>query len=130
MRCGWKALGTIIVLAAITMVPFAKADDWDKETKVTLSAPVAVPGQVLPSGRYVFRLADNDSDRNVVQIFDAEKSHIITTVLAIPAYRLEPTGDTVITFEERPSGNVEAIGTWFFAGENQGVAFAYPWNER
>jgi len=124
----YKFLGTCILFAGIAMLPLAsaKADDWDRETKMSFSAPVAIPGQVLPAGSYVFQLADNPSDRTVVQIFDEDKAHLITTVMAIPAYRLEPTGDSTVTLREEPAGNPEAISRWFFAGDTQGVAFVYP----
>ena len=50
---------SLVVLAAL---PSAKADDWNKKTTVTFSAPVEVPGvgaQILPAGTYVFKLLDS-----------------------------------------------------------------------
>jgi len=128
----WKTTGMMILLAGIAMLPLtkAKADDWNKETNVTLSAPMEIPGQVLPAGNYVFQLADNQSDRNIVQIFNEDKIHIIATIAAIPAYRLEPSDSTVITREEEPAGHPEALSRWFFAGDVRGVGFVYPSDER
>ena len=40
--------------------------------------------------------------------------------------RLEPTGKTVITFEERAKGAPEAIKAWFYPGDDVGVRFVYP----
>jgi hypothetical protein len=65
-----------------------------------------------------------------VQIFTQDQREIVATVLAIPAYRLEPTGDTLVTFEERPSGNPEAVKRWFYPGDLDGVAFVYPDDQR
>lgn len=124
MNNQWKILATMIVLACTAMLQLARADDWTKETNVTLNAPIAIPGQVLQPGTYVFRLADS-ADRRVVQIYNESKSHLITTVMAIPAYRSEPTFDSVITFEEAPAGSPEAIHTWYFAGDRCGVGFVY-----
>jgi len=42
---------------------------------------MAIPGQVLPPAKYVFKLADNQSDRDIVQIFNEDQSKIITTIL-------------------------------------------------
>jgi hypothetical protein len=112
------------------MLPSARADEWNKETLVTFSTPVAVPGQVLAPGRYVFKLADSQSDRHIVQIFTEEPREIVATVLAIPAYRLTPSGDTLITFEERPTGTPEAVKRWFYPGDLSGVAFVYPENQQ
>src|SRR5215472_5344987 len=55
-----------------TMSP-AVADEWNKETKLTFSAPVEIPGKVLDPGKYVFRLLDSSSDRNIVQIFSEDE---------------------------------------------------------
>ncbi|HLN03565.1 MAG TPA: hypothetical protein VK335_30035 [Bryobacteraceae bacterium] len=128
-----KSIGMMIVLAGIAMLTLttkAKADDWNKETNVTLSAPMEIPGQVLPAGNYVFQLADNQSDRNIVQIFNEDKTHLIATVIAIPAYRLEPSDTTVITREEEPAGRPEVLSRWFFAGDLRGVGFVYPSDQR
>jgi len=80
----------------------------------------------LQAGTYWFTLANSESDRNVVQIWDADRIHLVTTILAIPDYRLKPTGKTVIHFEERPSGSAEAIHSWFYPGANYGEEFVYP----
>ena len=113
------------LLASSGVMPSAKADEGNKKTIVTFNLPVEVPGKVLPSGTYVFKLADSQSDREIVQIFTEDERELITTILAVPAYRPEPTGDSVITFEERPSGSPEAVKRWFYPGDNNGVEFMY-----
>jgi hypothetical protein len=45
------------------IMPAVRADAWDQKTVFTFSAPVEVPGQLLPAGTYVFKLADSSSDR-------------------------------------------------------------------
>jgi hypothetical protein len=114
----------MIVTTSFMMLPSVKADDWNEETVVTLNASLAIPGHILQPGHYVFKLADDESDRNIVQIFNEDRSHLIATIQTVPAYRTEPTGETVITFEEQPRGS-EGIGKWFFAGEQNGVEFVY-----
>jgi len=103
-----------------------QADEWDKKTVLTFSQPVEVPGHVLPAGTYTFKLADSMSDRHIVQIFGADGTKIIATVMAIPDYRLTPTDKTVVTFNEVPSGSPEAIRAWFYAGNTIGQEFVYP----
>jgi hypothetical protein len=122
----FRTFGLAILLAGTALLAPARADEWNKETLVTFSTPVAVPGTVLAPGRYVFKLADTQSDRHVVQIFTEEPREIVATVMAIPAYRLTPSGDMLITFEERPSGTPEAVKRWFYPGDLSGVAFVYP----
>jgi hypothetical protein len=109
--------------------PTASAQNWNKETKVTFSQPVEIPGisaQVLPAGTYVFRLLDSLSDRNIVQIFSEDKSHLYANILAIPNHRLVVTDKTVMTFAERAAGSPQAIRAWFYPGDNSGQEFVYP----
>jgi hypothetical protein len=69
---------------------------------------------------------DSPSDRHIVQIFNADDTRIITTILAINNYRLQPTGDTVMKFNERPGDSPEALRAWFYPGDNFGQEFVYP----
>jgi len=119
-----------VLLAGTAMLPLARADEWDKETTVTFNAAVQIPNQVLSPGTYVFKLADSQSNRHTVQIFTEDQSKLVATIEAIPAYRLEPTGVTLITFEELPTGTPEAVKRWFHSGDLTGVAFVYPDDQR
>jgi len=116
-------------LVALTFLPSAKADAWNRKTTVTFSGPVEVPGvgaQTLPAGTYVFKIFDSLSDRHIVQISNEAEDHVFTTILAIPNYRLRATGKTVMTFRERAEGQPEAIRAWFYPGRNWGEEFVYP----
>jgi hypothetical protein len=107
----------------------ASAQTWNKKTTVKFSAPVEIPGvgaQTLPPGTYVFKLLDSQSDRHIVQVFNADETHIYATILAIPNYRLKATDKTVMTFEERSAGDPQAIRAWFYPGDNSGQEFVYP----
>jgi hypothetical protein len=119
-------LGFATLFASSSVLPSAKADEWNKKTVVTFNVPVEVPGKILPEGTYVFKLADGQSDREIVQIFTEDERELITTILAMRAYRLEPTGKPVITLEERPPGSPEAVKRWFYPGDNDGFQFTYP----
>jgi hypothetical protein len=115
-----------IGLLGIAIAPSARADEWDKKTVITVNEPIQVPNQVLPAGTYVIKLLSSPSDRHIVQIFNADQSHLFTTILAIPNYRLQPTGKTVISFWETPPGQPKALRAWFYPGDNFGQEFAYP----
>ena len=123
-------LGIVLCIAVfcVFVVPTATADDWNRKTVVTFSGPVEVPGvgaQTLPAGTYVFKILDSQSDRHIVQIFNQEETHVFTTILAIPNYRLKTTDKTVITFRERPAGQPEALRAWFYPGREWGEEFVY-----
>lgn len=118
-----------VVLLCLFMLPSASADEWNRKTIVTFSGPVEVPGvgaQVLPAGTYVFKIFDSPSDRHIVQIFNQDETHIFTTILAIPNYRLQATDKTVMTFKERAQGEPEALRAWFYPGRQWGEEFVYP----
>src|SRR5580698_6739507 len=121
-----------IALIGAAFSPAAKADDWNRKTKITFSGPVEIPGvhlkgwAVLPAGTYVFKIMDSSSERHIVQIFSADEKTIYATILAIPNYRLKTTDKTVMTFRERPAGEPEALRAWFYPGRNWGEEFVYP----
>jgi len=118
--------GFCVLLLCVLAAPRSMADEWNKATKVSFSAPIEIPGRVLAAGTYWFTLANIDSNRHIVQIWDSDRTHLITTILAIPDYRLQPTGKTVMTFEERRSDTPEALKAWFYPGDNFGQEFVYP----
>jgi len=114
-----------VTLLAVGLSPAAKADVWNKKTILTVNEPIQVPSRVLNPGQYVFKLADSQSDRHIVQIFNGDETHIITTILAVPNYRLQPTGKSQFTFWETPAGQPRALRAWFYPGDNFGQEFPY-----
>ena len=113
-----------LALLSITLAPSAKADEWDKKTVITVQGgAVQIQGTVLEPGEYVFKLADSQSDRRILEVFNADETKLETTILANAAYRLEPTGDTRFTFAEVPAGQPPAMSTWFYPGDNYGLQF-------
>src|SRR5216684_2176650 len=133
MNIRFKALWLSASLALMgSLIAPAIADDWNKETKIEFSTQVQVPGKLLDAGKYVFKLADSDSDRNIVEIFAEDASgaqKLVTTVMVIPAYRRATPDEPIVKFEERSSGSPEAIRTWFYPGDNTGWQFVYPKGE-
>jgi hypothetical protein len=107
----------------------AMADEMNKRTEFQFSAPVEIPGKVLDPGKYVFELPNDQSDRNIVQVFSEDsngKESLVATLQTIPDYVSNTPDKPLIHFEERPSGSPEAIHSWFYPGENTGWEFVYP----
>ncbi len=113
-------------LLGTSFVPNAHADAWDKMTIVTVNEPIIAGNKVLDPGTYVWKLMDSPADRHVVQIFDKDQRHLEETILAIPNYRLTPTGHTQFAFWETPAGVPKAVRAWFYPGDNFGQEFPYP----
>ena len=105
------------------------ADEMNKRTEFQFSASVEIPGKVLAPGKYVFELANDQADRNIVQVFSEDsngKESLVATVETIPDHVSKTPDKPLIHFEERPSRSPEAIHSWFYPGENTGWEFVYP----
>jgi hypothetical protein len=128
MMSSIRLIALTSLTAMVSLAPIAKADEWDKKTVLTVSETVQLPNATLQPGSYTFKLLDSQSDRHIVQVFDKDGMHLITTILAIPNYRLRPTGKSTFTFWEVPAGQPPAMRAWFYPGDNFGQEFAYPKN--
>lgn len=123
------ALISSLALILLAGLVSAHADEYNKMSLVTFSAPVEIPGvgaQILPAGTYIFKLLDSQSSRNIVQILNEKQDHVYSTIIAIPNFRLQTTDKSVMTFRERPAGQPEALRAWFYPGNRWGQEFVYP----
>jgi hypothetical protein len=125
IRLKMYAAASVLGLASFAVMP-SLADTWNKKTILTVNEPIQVPGKVLQPGKYVMKLMDSPSNRHVVQIFNEAENELQTTILAIPNYRLQPTGNTEFQWWETPAGQPKALRAWFYPGDNFGQEFAYP----
>jgi hypothetical protein len=116
------ALTAMVALAA----PAAHADEANKLTYLTFSGPVQIPGATLAAGTYMFKLADSQSNRHIVQVFDKDGSKLYATLLAIPDKRMDPPDKNIVLFGERPAGSPQAIKAWWYPGDSYGDEFVYP----
>jgi hypothetical protein len=117
---------SVLVLFCLFGVPRVRADVWNQATRVTFDESIEVPGRVLAAGTYWFTLLNDDEDRNIVQIWNADRMRLLATILTVPDYRLQPKGRTVMKFEERPSSEPQALEAWFYPGDNYGHEFVDP----
>ncbi len=127
ISAGMAALLVAVLVSALS--PFAMADVANKQTKVTFSGPVEIPGKVLPAGTYTFRILDNVRARNVVEILNKGGQHLEAMLLTIPSYLQHPASGTIIRFQERPSNTPQAVKAWWYPGDNYGRQFVYPREE-
>jgi hypothetical protein len=116
-----------LTLAIVFLTGRGAADEWNKQTLVSFNREVEIPGgEILPPGKYVFKLLDAGANHTIVQIFSEDQRHIYATIEAIVKYRSEPSDKTVMTFEVRSAGSPQAIRAWFYPGSNKGLEFLYP----
>src|SRR5512146_1458548 len=66
-------------LLGVVVAPAAKADEWNRKTVITFSGPVEIPGVhlagwgVLPSGTYLLKVLESQSDFLIVKIVNIEE---------------------------------------------------------
>lgn len=114
------------LLAALTLNVAAQDFNTSERTFLTFSSAVELPGVTLPAGTYLFKLADSPSNRHIVQVFDQDERQLHATILAVPAERMEATGENVVTFRETVAGGTPAVQYWYYPGDRIGHEFVYP----
>ncbi len=114
-----------IALLSMALIVGASANDGSKQTVVRFSAPVEPPGVILPAGNYVFRLAGDESNRDLIEIFKEEEDEPMATLTTIPTSRSSVTKGAALMFEQKPDGRPEALRQLFYPGEIEGVEFVY-----
>jgi len=121
-----RAVKTLFCAAALLAVfaPGVRADDYNKLTYFTFSAPVQVPGMTLPAGKYTFKLADPESGRRAIQIWDSD-GKLLTTLLTVSDQRMDAK-EPMVMFNEKPAGEAPAVRSWYYEGEHAGYEFVYP----
>jgi hypothetical protein len=120
------AAGCAMAVAAVLTNVAAQDFNTNERTYLTFSGAVELPGVTLQPGTYLFRLADSTSNRHIVRVFNQDESQIHATILAVPAERLEVTGENVVTFRETAEGGTPAVQYWYYPGDRIGHEFVYP----
>ena len=121
-----KRLTVVFAMALLVVASrSARADEYDESMIFTFSGPVEVPGVVLPAGTYQFKLADPDTDRNVIQILSNDGSQVYATLLTMPNDSVTATDDPIVRLEERPAGAPVAIRAICYPNAT-GMEFVYP----
>jgi hypothetical protein len=105
------------------------AETADKLTYLTFSGRVQVPGARLGAGTYRFRLANDTTSRNVIQVLSHDGSHVYAMFHTIPDSRTTLTNESTVTFMETPAGVPAAVRSLFYGGEHAGYEFVYPKGE-
>jgi hypothetical protein len=111
-------------LLSASFVPSLRADDNNKETRMTINGPLQVQDTLLAPGQYVFKLSEPDSDHSVVSIYSADGARLEGIVMGWSAYRTD-AGDKKLFTISQPQGNQPAkLQTWFYPGDNFGLEFS------
>lgn len=113
-------------LLAVTLAASTYAFAVARYDDLTFSAPVALPGVVLPAGTYRFEIANPDVNQDIVRVSDPATRRIYFTAhtVRVPRPRTLPKGH-VITFGEAPEGSAPPIRIWYPLYGDDGRQFRY-----
>jgi len=122
-----KAATSACALALFALASSATyaQEPFDKRTTFTFNQAVQLPGVQLPPGQYIFRLADPENSRKVVQVLSADSKEVYAMLHTIPRQRGEAPNEPEISFMETAAGVPPAIQTWWYRGERTGREFMY-----
>ena len=87
-----------------------RAQPADKRTYFTFSGPVEMPGVALPAGRYVFRIANPDTSRNVIQVLSGDGKKKFGLFSSHNSERATASDDAEVRFMEAGPEAPPAIG--------------------
>lgn len=121
---------SMLVVLVFCMASGANAITSDKRTLFTFNTPVALPGVTLPAGTYMFRLADPDTTRRVIQVANEKGTESFAMLLTTPSEPRDASGEPEIQFMETVSGAPVAVQAWWYSGESIGYEFMYPKSQR
>lgn len=121
---GYIVIGLIIAFTLIVELA-AHADEFDHATVITFTQPVQIPGQVLPTGTYLFELGDHGTETHTVQIFSSDRRVLYGTFLTSSTQLQEPANDVELTFAESEAGAPPVLLKWFYPGSEIGNEFVY-----
>jgi hypothetical protein len=79
----------------------------------------------LPAGTYMFRIANPDTSRNVIQVANKQGTESFALLTAVQATRPDAPKDSEIRFRETAAGAPPAVGSYWYMGERTGYEFIY-----
>ena len=116
--------GLLGVLGVLVSSASTASADWSR-TYFTFSAPVRLPGVLLPAGTYVFDRA-SIIDPTIVRVTDRNTSKLyLMAFTRTVERRLDGKLDTTVTLGEAVKGAPRPISVWFPQGETRGHQFIY-----
>src|SRR5713226_7893432 len=104
-KCSAVLISLFILAVVLLAPPATRGDEWNLMTRFTVNHPFEVPGMTLqPNTRYVIRLLDSPSNRNVVQVLNSDETKLLTMFMGISDQLLDPADKTTFTFIETQPG--------------------------
>lgn len=122
------AITGAVLITAASALP-AGAQTIDERSVFTFSQPVHIPGKVLEPGKYLFRIADWDTGRRIVQILSEDMTEVHGLIFTERVLRANAPAAPEVSLGEAPEGEPRSISTWWHAGDIYGRSFQYIAND-
>ena len=112
---------TTAMLGLLTagLAPSMRADDSNKETRITINQPLQIQDVLLAPGQHVLKLIQP----GVVSIYNADGTRPEGLILGWSAYRTDAGDKKLITVSQPHGSQPSSLKYWFFVGDNFGVEF-------
>jgi hypothetical protein len=120
-------IGIVIAcaFALVMTVPATRADERNQSTQLTFDEAVQIPGGVvLPPGTYWFKVGDDVTNQNLVQVTDV-RGNIIATTLAISTDRPTISNHTMLKMAQGTANAPLILVKWFYSDRTIGHEFVY-----
>jgi hypothetical protein len=113
---------TTAMLGLLTagFAPSMRADESNKETRLTINQPLQVQDTLLAPGQYVFKLIEP----GVVSIHNADGTRSERIILGWSAYRIDAGDRKLFTVSQSQGNQPATLKYWFYPGDNFGFEFA------
>jgi hypothetical protein len=122
-----RHLASVTTFAVLTLAAgAAQGQPSDYRTFFTFSGPVTLPGVTLPAGTYLFRLADADTGRKVINVLSGDGKQSLAMLHTIPNQLGEAPRNPEVRFMEAPANVPLPIKAWWYPGKAIGYEFIYP----
>jgi hypothetical protein len=101
------------------LAPSMRADDSNKETRITINQPLQIQDVRLAPGQHVLKLIQP----GIVSIYNTDGTRPEGLILGWSAYRTD-AGDKKLIIVSQSQGNQPAnLEYWFYPGDNFGLEF-------
>jgi hypothetical protein len=119
-----KMTAATLGLLSASFVPSLRADENNKETRMTINGPLQVQETLLAPGQYVFKLTNPDTDHSVVSIYNADGTRLEGIIMGWSAYRVDAGDKSLFTVSQSQGSQPATLKYWFYPGDNFGVEFS------
>lgn len=124
MRTVLSTLAAAFAVVVMTASP-SSAQSFDERVYFSFASPVAVPGAVLPPGDYVFRLADPNNNRKVIQVLSADMKKVHAMFMANEILRGTEAAGHEVSLGEARTGTPRSVEGMWQPNSYYGKGFVY-----